>query len=305
MNQKQGVFLVILTALISGFSIFINKWSVSKIEPYTFTFLKNTIVALFLLSLVFFTKELKIIKKITKKQWFQLIMIGLIGGSIPFLLFFKGLSLTSASMGSFIHKTLFIYASIFAVIFLKEKIPKRLCFIAVFLLIGNFLLLKLTAFTFGKGEFFILIATLLWGIENILSKYALKELSGNIVAFGRMLFGSFFILLFIAFTNKLSLLAELNFNDVVWTVFTSLLLLLFVTTYYNGLKAIKVSVATSILLLGSPITTLLSFAFTNGTIDVIQWVGILLNIIGIIAVIFFGEFTKKGTTLFRRHTHNG
>ena len=48
-----------------------------------------------------------------------------------------------------------------------------------------------------------------------------------------------------------------------WVLFTAALLLGYVLTWYVGLKQVPVTVATCILLLGSPITTLLQLA--NGT----------------------------------------
>ena len=304
MEKRYGVLLVFLTAIISGVSIFTNKYGVSKVEPYTFTFLKNVVVATFLLSLVLFTKELKT-TNLKKKQIYQLILIGLIGGSIPFLLFFKGLSMTSASVGGFIHKTLFIFASFFALIFLKEKIPKKMLIIALILIIGNFLLLNLKSFSFGIGEFLILIATVMWGLENVISKNILKQLSGNLVALGRMFFGSLFILLFLIFTNKINVISSLTYNDVIWILLTSVLLLFFVITYYNGLKYIKVSVATSILLLGSPITTLLSYLFSNYNISINELFGMVLILVGIIASVLFGEYSRDKVKVFQQHTHNG
>ena len=132
MNQKQGVLLVLATAVISGFSIFLNKFSVSTIEPSVFTFLKNLVVAVFLASILLLTKETKALKQLSRKQWSQLAAIGLVGGSVPFLLFFNGLAMTSAAMGAFIHKTLFIYVSVFAFFLLKEKLNKKI-FAAAFL----------------------------------------------------------------------------------------------------------------------------------------------------------------------------
>ena len=122
--MKKGYLLVFFTAIISGFSIFINRFGVMVVNPYIFTFLKNASVAIFLLSVLLLLKDWKILKKINKKQWMLLILIGLIGGSIPFLLFFKGLSLTTGANGSFLHKTMFIYVALLAFVFLKEKIDK-------------------------------------------------------------------------------------------------------------------------------------------------------------------------------------
>lgn len=293
MDRKQGVLLVLATAVISGFAIFINKFSVAKIEPSVFTFLKNIVVAVFLLSILLLSREWKTIKGLTRGQWLKLVGIGFIGGSIPFLLFFNGLKIGSAATSAFIHKTLFIYASLFALFFLREKLNKKIIIAAVLLLLGNLLLLKLKAFTFGVGELLVLIATLFWAGENVLSKYTLKDLSGNVVAWGRMFFGSLFILVYLAVMGKLPVLVSLSGAAWLWVLITSVILLLFVVTYYNGLKYIKVSTATCILLLGSPITTLLSFAFTGAVLSASQLIGILLILGGVLFTIFYVEFAEE------------
>ena len=259
--KKRGIVLVLLTAIISGFSIFINKFGVSGMNPYVFTFLKNSVVAVLLVSIIVLAFQFKHFKKLKRNDWFKLGLIGLLGGSIPFLLFFKGLQLTSGATGAFVHKTMFIFAAILALTFLKEKLNKTVIIAAVLLLIGNFLLLNLTSFSFGVGEGLILLATVFWAGEFTLSKHVLKELPSNVVAFGRMFFGSLFILAFLGITGEVSAIGSISLAQFGWVLVTSIFLLFYVLTWYGGLKHVKVSTATSILLLGSPITTLLSGVF--------------------------------------------
>lgn len=301
MNQKRGILLILAAAVISGFSIFINKFSVAQIESSVFTFLKNAMTAMLLAGIILLTGEFSSIRKLAGKQWLMLLLIGLIGGSIPFILFFKGLSLSSAAMGAFIHKTLFIYASIFALIFLRERISKKVLIGGILLMIGSLLLIKLKTPVFSKGEMLILAAALLWAAENVLSKYALKELSGNVVAFGRMLFGSFFILGYLFIAANAQLIPKLTIDSYLWTLMTSILLLGYVMAYYNGLKAVKVSTATAILLLGSPITSILSSIYSKTFPPLMEISGIALISAGALSVIYFAEFPKKS---FPQHTHN-
>lgn len=281
--MKKGYLLVFLTAFISGFSIFINRFSVQILNPYIFTFLKNFIVAVFLIGTFFLLKDWKILKKINKRQWILLVLIGLIGGSIPFLLFFKGLSLTTAANGSFLHKTMFIYVALLAFIFLKEKIDKRFLIGGLFLILGNVFLLKKMPTAIGSGELLIFLATLFWAVENIISKYALRELTGRTVAWARMFFGSLFIFLFLLFTNQASLLINISLTQINWVLATAALLFGYVITWYSGLKHISVSKATVILILGSPITTLLSLIW-SGQINSSEILSGLLIIFGIVLV---------------------
>ena len=121
-NPTKGILLVFSTAIISGISIYVNGLAVKFSNPYIFTGIKNLLVGLAFLSLILLIKEWKSIKALKRADWIKLILIGLVGGAIPFLLFFKGLSLTTAVKGSFIQKTMFIYVGFLAIIFLKEKL---------------------------------------------------------------------------------------------------------------------------------------------------------------------------------------
>jgi len=258
--MNKGYLLVTLTAITSGFAIFINKFGVGIFKSAeVYTFLRVALVALILGSLLLFF-DLKRIKTLKKREWIFLALIGLVGGSIPFLLFFKGLKITSSAEGSFIHKTMFLWVAILALLFLKEKIDRKFIFGASILLFANALLLKKFSFVPDRGDLLILIATLFWAVENTLSKYLLStsNLDGKTVAFGRMFFGSIFIFIYLLFTAQASQIFVLNLKQIIWVLITGIILFFYVITWYSGLKYVPVSKATVILLLGSPITTLLN-----------------------------------------------
>ena len=285
---KKGYFLVFLTALISGFAIFINKFGVSVVNPNIYTFLRVLTVAIFLTGLVLFLKDWRTLKNLTGKQWLLLITIGLVGGSIPFLLFFRGLSLTNATQGSFIHKTMFIWVAVLAALFLKEKIDKKFLLGGLFLLLGSLILLKRLPHSLNQGDLLVFLASLLWATENTISKYVLRDLEGRIVAWARMFFGALFILIFLLATNQLPLISGLTLRQINWVLITAIVLFVYVITWYSGLKFIPVSQATVILLLGSPITALLSL-IAGGKINQQEIFSGILIILGIIFVIGFKE----------------
>ncbi|MEE9525518.1 MAG: DMT family transporter [Candidatus Woesearchaeota archaeon] len=304
MNEKRGLLFVFFTALISGFSIFVNKFGVSGINSSVFTFAKNMVVALVLFSVIMLFKEFKYLKELNKKQWGKLVCIGLFGGSIPFLLFFKGLSITSGAMAAFIHKTMFIFVAVFAFVFLKEKLNKGILIGGALLIAGNLFLLRLKFVSFNIGDLLILIATLLWAVEFTISKNALKDIGSNVVAFGRMGMGSLFILLFLAFSGGVAEIGSLSLMQIAWIMITSIFLFFFVFTWYSGLKYVKVSTATCVLLLGSPITTMLSFAFLGAPLTIMQGLGMLLIVGGVGIVISYVYIAAKIKKVFQLHTHN-
>jgi drug/metabolite transporter (DMT)-like permease len=281
-NQTaKGISLVFATAVISGFAIFVNKFGVAGFDPYLYTFLKNALVAGFLVALLLGIKEFSFLKKLKKKDWFLLTTIGLIGGAIPFLLFFKGLSMTLAASGSFIHKTMFIYVAVLAVVFLKEKISNRLLIAGVLLLMGNLYFLKFLPVGLQVGDLLVFAATLFWATENVISKHALKTLSPRVVAFGRMGIGSVFIALFLLFTGGFSTVSSLTTLHWQWVLISGVILFGYVITWYTGLKYINVSTATIILLLGSPITSFLVFIFQGQGFSLHQLIGAALLVFGV------------------------
>ncbi len=294
-NTNKGLLLVFSTAIISGFSVFINKFGAATNNPAIFAFAKNTVVAILFTAIILLLKNRKSLFELTKKQWLQLIIIGLVGGSIPFLLFFKGLALTSAAQGAFIHKTMFIFVAILAAFTLKEKINKNFLMGGLLLLLGNLMLLKSFNFSFSLGDGLIFLAVLFWTAENVLAKYVLRDLPGNIVAWGRMFFGAIFILGYLVFIGQSSQILSLDLAQIKWIILTAILLFGYTITWYNGLKYVPVSVATTILLFGLPITTILTLVSTGkiNPQNIFSGFLILTGLIIILGIKIFGSKTTK------------
>lgn len=286
MNQTKGILYVLTTAIISGVSIYVNGLAVKFSNPYVFTGIKNLLVGLAFLSLILLIKEWKSIKALKRKDWLVLILIGLIGGAIPFLLFFKGLSLTMAAKGSFIHKTMFIYVSFLAIIFLKEKLNKSLLLGLVALLAGNILFLQIKPQALQIGDLLVFMATLFWAVEIIIAKKALKNISPNVVSWARMFFGAGFILIFLLFTHQAGLIFRYSAIQWQWILITSAFLLGYVFTFYRGLKYVRASVATAVLALGAPITCLVTLLAQGGVAwSAGQVWGVGLMLVGVVLVV--------------------
>ncbi|MFA6272469.1 MAG: DMT family transporter [Patescibacteria group bacterium] len=291
---QKGILLAIGAALVSGVANFINKNGVSAVgEPFVYTAMKNIVTAVLLLGVLFAFKNFRQIRKLTKRDWMKLGIIGLIGGGIPFLLFFKGLSLTSAASASLIHKTLFIWVALLAVPFLKEKFRWYQYGALVMLFFGNFIILGPSKFNWGQGETLVFLATLLWSVEFIVAKQILKTIHPNIVAWARMTIGIFFISLFLMFTSRFDNLLSASFAGWGWSMLTGAILFLFVLTWYHALKRAPATLVTSVLVFASPITTFLDEVFQKKTLVWDSAVGSLLIIIGIAVFSLAAVRSKK------------
>ncbi len=260
--KNKGIYLALATAIISGVSVFLNKFATGSFtDVYAFTTLKNIGAALLIVAIFFFPKIYSELKTLNRKQWFFLSLVGLIGGSAPFLLFFKGLTMTSATNAAFIHKTLFVWVGILAIFFLREKLG-RLQILAIILLFGgNILLGGLKSWRFGLGDLLVLLATLLWSIEYIFAKKLLKDLKAETVVWGRMFLGALALLIFIAITGRADKIYTLNIAQAGWIGISSILLFGYVSIWYKALKYESASVVTCFLVPASLITTLLNSLF--------------------------------------------
>jgi drug/metabolite transporter (DMT)-like permease len=273
--------LALVTALLSGISVFANGFAVKGFDPFVFTTMKNlSAVALIGASVLAFSYR-KELFSLTKVQFAKLVLIGAIGGSIPFLLFFWGLSLSSGAIGSFIYRLLFVFASGIAIFALKETVSRKYIFGGALSVGGNALLLS-GQLAFGFGEFLVLLATILWAIEFNISKKVMADISPRIVSFGRMFFGAIILLTFLFAIGKLDMLFVFSTPvQLEWFLVTALFLSAYLICWYPALKELPVSVATPVLALGGLVSTGLAFVFAGKAIAPVEAFGMLAVLAGI------------------------
>lgn len=287
----SALLWALATAVISGFSIFANKFGVAGINPGAYALARGALVAMLLAAVMLAFGSWRQLKQLSRKQWLLLATVGLVGGCIPFLLFFQGLQLTQAAQASFIHKTMFAFVAAISIIALKEKPSVKTLAAAGLLLAGNFIFLQLSTPTWDYGSLLILTATVLWAGENVLSKRLLAEIKPDVLAFGRMAFGAAFTATWLATTGEINLASNITALQWQWIAATSLLLLLYVTTWYRALSRLNATLATSVLLLGAPITAALNYAYAGAAVTPLQTAGAAMLAVGIIVM------TKASSTL--------
>jgi len=267
-ENNKGLYYALVTSVISGVSIFINKFAVSEVTPpLYFTSIKNLVVGVFIVSIVLSVGKWKEIIKLSKKDIKNLLLIGLVGGSIPFYLYFEGLSKISAINGAIIHKTLVIWVALLAIPFLRERISK-LQSLAVFALFSsNFFVGGFSGFEFSRGEMLVLLATVLWAVENILSKKILSKIDTDIVVLFRMGFGSLLLMsaTFISVPGTLGKTLTLSYQQIFWISITAILLFGYVSNWYKALKFSSATFVTSVLVSSTLVTNILSAVFITHT----------------------------------------
>lgn len=253
-----GIALALATAFVSGVSIFLNTFALKQVpDAAVYTTLKNGVAAMVLIGLLAAGGSAASIRTLRVRQWGSLALLGVIGGSLPFLLFFTGLAQASAPSATFIHKTLFVWVALLAAPLLGERLGAWQLIGLGLLLVAQVLVAPPTGVRWGTGETLIAIATLLWAIEVVVAKRVLAGLPSSVAAAGRMGFGLVVLVGYLAITGKVGGIAALAPTAWAWVGITGLLLTAYVATWYAALQRAPATVVTSVLVAGAVVTVAL------------------------------------------------
>jgi drug/metabolite transporter (DMT)-like permease len=173
---------------------------------------------------------------------------------VPFLLFFTGLAEASAPAAAVIHKTLFIWVALLAIVLLRERIGAWQVGALVVLLAAQLMVQPPTGVSLGGGEALIALATGLWAVETIVAKRLLRSVPTLVAGSGRMAFGLVVLVGYLAVTGRLALVAELGIVQWVWVLGTGALLAVYVGTWYAALQRAPAVTVAAVLTLGAPVT---------------------------------------------------
>ncbi len=297
-----GILLVLLTAVISGLSTFVNAYAVQGTNSDAFVTLRNLAVAGLLLPIALVAGQLKL-KSLRRVDWLRLVVIGVVGGAVPFLLFFRGLELATAAGGaataSFGYRTLFLMATLLGVVALRERLQGPVLLAAALLLVGNGLLLSLGAPIWTDGSAYVLAATGLWAIEYTVSKRTLRDLPSTTVGLGRMGFGAGALAVYLSLTAQWSAVGGFTAAQWGWVGISAALLLGFVLSWYGGLKRVEVGRATSVLVLGFPITWALTIALKGAPLELPQALGAAAIALGALVAVGLASLRATGRFVVR------
>lgn len=278
---KKGILFAILTSIISGVAIFYSKIAVVKISPLILTTSRNLYAGIIFLLFFLISKKISEIKKLKRKELIFLLIIGILGGALPFYLFFSGLQLVKAPVANLLHKTLFIWVAVLAMAFLKEKFNFKY-FLSYFLIVvGSFYMTPLPYIVLGKGEIMILTATILWALENVLAKKVLKKVSSEIVGLFRMSVGSIFLLSAVFVSGKAGLFLDFDIKKLSIIFIGGTILFFYVYFWYKALKYAPASLVTLILTFSVVVGAFLNGVFVGvkaSQRDIFSWLFITLGI---------------------------
>jgi drug/metabolite transporter (DMT)-like permease len=273
--RAQGVALAFGTALVSGVAVYANSHGVSRFDDATvYTTAKNAVAGLVLLVLAFpllargGNRHTQAARIGTRSRRLGLVAVAVVGGSVPFVLFFEGLARADATQAAFIHKTLVVWVAFLAVPLLRERLgPPHVLAIALLLAGQAWLAGDPGTLVFGAGEAMILAATLLWAVEVVLVKRLVAGIGPRTLAAARMAAGTGILLGWVAVSGRWDGLAALGAEQWGWALLTGLLLSAYVGTWYAALARAQAVDVTAVLVFGAVVTAVLAGAADGASLD--------------------------------------
>lgn len=266
-SRRTGLLLALATAGISGVAVFLNGYGVRAFGNATaYTTAKNLVAALVLLAVVAAGGRAgaRLTRPTARREWVGLGLVAVVGGSVPFVLFFEGLARASSAQSAVIHKTLLVWVALLAVPLLGEKLTAWHGIAFLLLVVAQVGLVGGVPRGLASGELMILAATLLWSVEVVLAKRLLAGLSSWTLGVARMAGGSVVLVAWSAAQGHLAGLGAVDAAGWGWVLLTGLILAGYVATWFGALARAQAVDVTAVLVLAAPITAVIS-AVVDGT----------------------------------------
>lgn len=188
---------LILVSLIWGVNFSFVKYALRDFYPLSFTIVRFSLAALFLVCVLIMTGESL---RIERKDISPLIRLGLIGITLYNILFMYGLKLTSATNSALLISLSPLFAALIQGILKKERIVFRSGLGILLSSLGVFLIIQssLGGISFSRhdlaGDLLTVCASVCWALYTIKSKPLLQEYSAVKVTAYSMATGSLLLL---------------------------------------------------------------------------------------------------------------
>lgn len=191
-TSSKAYFAVLLSALIYGGNVIAGRLIAGSIPPITLSAIRAFLGLIVILPLAW--PALKSAPKPTLKELLLLIVISLLGVSIPYVALILGLAETTATNASVIFATLPAITNLMLFLIAKSK-PTKFQIMGIFtsflgLVIvftqGN--IFNLLSFKLGRGEMFLLLNVLCISLFNVVGQSFMKKFSSLVTSVYSLVF---------------------------------------------------------------------------------------------------------------------
>jgi drug/metabolite transporter (DMT)-like permease len=285
--------LALGAAVVSGVAVYLNGEAVRQFpSPTVYTTGKNLVAGVVLVAIALGLRARRIDGRPgmhpgswSTHQRLGLCAVAVIGGAVPFVLFFEGLARASSSDAAFLHKTLVVWVALLAVVILHEQLTALHVAAVALLIVGQIAVADgVGSLRPGIGEAMILAATVCWAIELIVVKRLVAAVPPSTVGASRIGGGAVLLIAWLAVTGRLSELVSFSLAQWAWLALTGLTLSAFVSIWFAAVARAQVTDVAAVLVPGAVITGLIGLA-AGGTAAPIQLVGWVLMTVAVGALV--------------------
>jgi drug/metabolite transporter (DMT)-like permease len=268
-GNRSGIGLALAAAAVSGGSVWLNGQVVTRVDtfgdPGTYTTAKNLVAgALILVVAVVATttgSRQGLTRPTSRGHWVGLAVVALVGGALPFLLFFEGLAASGAPADAqLVHKAgLLAFVALLAPTVLRERLGSFQLAGVGGVLFGYWILSSdLGGLSLGRGLLLVLAASLCWSVESVINRWLLAELSPATVAVARLSAGSLVLVAIGLINGDTARLADLGAGAWGWVVLTGAVLAIYAALWLYALANAAVLDVTAVLTLAAPVTAIIA-----------------------------------------------
>lgn len=292
-DGRTGLFLALVAAAVSGVAVYVNGEAVGRFSsPTVYTTGKNLVAGVLLVVLAIAWRQpgstssvVAGVRSWSSRERFGVAAVAVIGGAVPFVLFFEGLARASSSDAAFLHKTLVVWVAVLAVWLLGERLTLLHVGAVALLIAGQIALADgVGSLRPGVGEAMILAATICWAFELILVKRLVETVPATTVGASRIGGGAVLLVCWLALTGRFADLVSLSMAQWAWLVLTGSILSAFVTVWFAAVARAQVTDVAAVLVPGAVITGLIRLA-AGGSAAPIQIVGWALMVVAVGALV--------------------
>lgn len=197
-TRFKAYFFVLLSSLIYGGNVISGRLIAGLVPPFTLSAIRVVLGLIILLPLAW--PQMKKAPKPNKMEWFQLVIISILGIVVPYVALLLGLQQTTGTNASVVFATLPAVTN--TLIFLLYKLkPSKFqtlgmitSFMGLMIVFTQGSLLHLLTFKLGVGELYLFINVLSIGLFNLLGQNIMHKFSSLVTSIYALIFAAIMLI---------------------------------------------------------------------------------------------------------------
>ncbi len=282
-ETARGTLLGAATSVVFGASVVVNKAGLDHSPLPTLDYTTLSALVAGVLALPPVLGGARQIVSCSGVCLAKILAIGVFASGVASLLLFWGQSMTSATNAGFLLTLSAFFTVVFASLLIGERIEPRkypaigLLFAGLYLLIVGTHTIELNA-----GDLLVAGTALIWGVTNTIARSVMRDISGQLVAWLRLVIGAAFLAALVRLdSGRVS--STLAGGDL-WFVASGVMVWLSILLFYKAIEILGAGMA-SLVMVSSPVVATIGAVLFLGEVlspeDLIGGGLVLVSMVGI------------------------